>query len=157
MDTSSAVLISLLGGVMLVFAIQNIRYNKGRDRAYQAYRKTIGMLRTEFKDNLHLADKTRNEMASCNVSNDRFRTQAWEVLSTGPFFSQMDERASSDLRQIYTLIEKAEKYRSQLIDASNHQPGSGGSAEHRDDHRISLSRILDELATKIRTHLARVK
>jgi len=164
METSSVVLISLLGGVMLVFAIQNIKYNNGRDRAYQAYRKAVGMLKTEFKDNLDLADKTRNEMANCNPSRDRFKTQAWEELSTGPFLALMDEDASSDLRQIYFLIEKAEACRSQLIDASNHQfdasnhqSGSGGSAECRDDCRISLLRILDELAAKLRTHLARVK
>lgn len=157
MDASSIVLISLLGGVMLVFAIQNIKYNKGRDRAYQAYRKAVGMLRTEFRDNLALAYKTSKELASCNLSNDEFKTQEWEALLTGPFLAQMDEGASSDLRQIYILIEKAESYRSQLVETLNHQPESGGSAKYRDDHRIPLSHILDDVATKIRTHLARVK
>jgi hypothetical protein len=157
MDTSSVVLISLLGGVMLVFAIRNIKYNKGRDLAYQAYRNTVGMLRAEFKDNLELADKVRNEMASFNLSKDKFKTQEWEKLLTGPFLAQMDEDAANDLRQIYILIEKAEMYRTQLIETSNEQPASRRLAQYRGDYRVHLSRIVDEVAIKLRTHLARVK
>lgn len=157
MDTSSVVLISLLGGAMLIFAIQNIKYNKGRDRSYQAYRKAVGMLRTEFKDNLDLADKICSQTASCDVSTVRFKTKAWKDLLTEPFLVQMDVDALSDLSQIYTLIEKAEGCRFHLIEVSSHESGSGRSAEYRDDCRISLLHILDEVATKMRTHLARVK
>ena len=157
MDISSVILISLLGGIILVFAIQNIKYNKGRDLAYQAYRTAVGMLRTEFEENLDLTNKTRNEIVTCNLPKDRLQTQQWEKLLAGPSLAQMDEDASSDLRHIYVLIEEAETCRSRLIDASNQESEPGGSAEYRDNCQTSLLRILDEVETKIRTHLARVK
>ncbi len=113
------VIISLIGGAMLVVSIRNIKCNKARDRAYQAYRKAVRILRTEFKDNLDLADKTRNQMGSGNVSKDRFRTRAWGILLTEPCLAQMDEEASNDLRQVYNLIEEAETCRSQLVETSN--------------------------------------
>jgi hypothetical protein len=90
MNTSSLALMLLIGGVMLVVGIRHFKYNKARDGAYHVYRKTIGILRTEFNDNLDLADKTRNEMASGSVSKDRFRTKSWEVLLTEPFLAQHD-------------------------------------------------------------------
>jgi hypothetical protein len=157
MDTSSILLISLLGGAMLLFGIHNIKYNRSRDRAYQAYRKSVEILKTEFKYNLVLADKTRNEIASDSISKDRFKTTGWTALLTEPFLAQMDWEASNDLRQIYNLIEKVEKYRFQLIEASGQQLASAGSAQHVEDRRTSLSRTLDELSAKIHKHLARVR
>jgi hypothetical protein len=156
MNTSSVALILLIGGVMLVVGIRTIKYNKARDRAYQAYRKAVGILRTEFKDNLQLADKTRNEMTTGNISSERFSMKAWGEVLTEPFLAQMDEEASTDLRQIYHLIEEAEAYRSQLIESSNQQPWSGKPTQSRGDCLASLSRTLDELAANLQKHLARV-
>jgi hypothetical protein len=157
MDTSSIVLLSLLGGAMLLFAIHNIKYNKSRDRAYQAYRKAVGILSTEFEYNLDVANKARNAIAIDSIPKCGLKTKAWTALLTEPFLAEMDQEASNDLRQIYNLVERAETYRSQLIEKSNQQLSSAGSGQRAEDCRTSLSRTLDELSTKMHTHLARVR
>jgi hypothetical protein len=151
MNTSSVVLLSLIGGVMLVVAVRTVKYNKARDRAYEAYRKAVGMLRSEFKENLALTERTRVELASGTVSKDRFRARAWSLLLKEPFLPQMDEEALTDLRRIYGVIEEAETYRSRLIESRNQQPDSPDSVRVGD-----LLQTLDELATKLQKHLARV-
>ena len=156
MNISSVLLIALIGGAMLVTGLRTIKYNKARDHAYQAYRKAIGILRTEFQDNIDIATKMHIEIATGNFSKVRFSTKAWGVLLTEPFLVQMDEDAANDLRQVYDLIEEAETYRSRLVEVSNQEPGSAKSVR-REEYRTSLSCTLDELATKLQRHLARVR
>jgi hypothetical protein len=156
MDTSSIVLLSLLGGAMLLFVIHNVKYNKSRDRAYQAYRKAVGILSTEFEYNLDVADKARNAIAIDSIPKCGFKTEVGAALLKEPFLEQMDRDASNDISHIYNLIGKAETYRSQLIEASSQQLASAGSGQRVEDCRTSLSRTLDELSTKMHKHLARV-
>ena len=100
MNISSVLLIALIGGAMLVIGLRTIKCNKARDHAYQAYRKAIGILRTEFQDNIDIATKMHIEIATGNFSKVRFSTKAWGVLLTEPFLVQMDEDAANDLRQV---------------------------------------------------------
>ena len=144
----------LIGAVMLVVAVRTMKYNKARDRAYAAYRKAVGMLRSEFKENLDLAEKMRDEVTRITLSKDRFRTQAWALLLAAPIWGQMDEEASTDLRQIYNHIEEAETYRSQLIEMSNKQAGLQISVQK--GCLTSLLRTLNELTIGLQRHLARV-
>jgi hypothetical protein len=156
MNISSVVVITLIGGAMLVVGHRTIKYNKARDRADQAYRTAVEILRNEFEDNIDLVGKMRMEIATGNFSKVRFRTKAWGVLLTKPLLAQMDEDASDDLRRGYDLIKEAETYRSQLIEALNREVGAAESVR-REEYRTSLSCTLDDLATKLRRHLARVR
>jgi hypothetical protein len=147
----------LIGAVILVVAVRTIIYNNTSDRVYKSYRTAVGVLRNEFKENLDLAEKMRDEVASGTVSRDRFKTQAWTLLLAEPFLAQLETEASTDLRKIYSLIEDAETYRSQLIALSNEQAGIRISVQSHDDRLTFLSRTLDELTKGLRKHLARVR
>jgi hypothetical protein len=131
------------------------RSNAG-DHAYQAYRKAVGILRTEFQDNIDLVAKAHIEIATGNFSKVRIGTKAWGALLTEPLLAQMDENAANELRQVYDLIEEAERSRSRLIELSNQESGSDESVR-REEYRTSLSCTLDELTKRLQRHLARVR
>ena len=67
---------------------------------FAAYRKAVGMLRSEFKENLYLAEKMRVNDED-NPSKDRFSTQACGAsigyTNLGPNGRGSFNRAPSDL------------------------------------------------------------
>lgn len=148
MEVSSIIVLSLIGVTVLVLSFRNVRYNKARDRAYNAYRQAVEALRTEFSDNLDLVSRMHNEVAlGEEVSEKQFKTNLWLSLDK-TFLNQMDDEDANDLGQIYNLIGQAEKYNALLI---------GVSSQFRKEYRTSLLRTLEELAIKLRKTLASVQ
>jgi hypothetical protein len=154
MEVSSIVVLTVIGMAVLIVSFRTAKYNRARDRAYTAYRKTVEMLRPELEANLELVSTLRGSTAADqNADKTSFATEHWKSLSLdAQILSEMDRDDSSALRDVYDLIAKVETYRGSL-DGPSDQISPSVKEQLDDVYRRSL----DELMESLERTLARVR
>ncbi len=155
MSPSSIVWFLLLGSGGIILAISNIRYNRARDREYEAFKKALRLLKPELSNNLDHAMHMQSVLANNQIPTETFETTIWTAVLAGNLLSRLDEETTKRFTDIYDLVKRAERCKSEINAASRSKWGLERWGQLDEQRRTLLTNTLEQLTASLRKTLAR--
>lgn len=146
---SSILWVLLAGGAAVLIVIRTIKYNKARDREYEAYKKALQMLKAEVSVNLDLIARMQHHMTNGQILNEAFETSAWRAVLADGLVGHMHKDDAKRLTDVYRAVEEVETYLSQLIEITGQPSLLEGLAQRRGQYQTSLTSTLEELTPQL--------